>query len=134
MSGFKAFLLRGNLVELAVAFVLGVAFAALVTAFVADIITPIIAAIGGKPDFSSLSFTINHSRFLYGSFINALVTFVIVAVVMYFLVVVPYTRMRDQYKPEPAPTPTRECPFCTSGVAVAATRCPFCTSELSPAT
>ena len=134
MNGFKTFLLRGNLVELAVAFVVGVAFAALVTAFVADIITPIIAAFGGQPNFSGLSFTINSSRFLYGSFINALITFIIVAAVMYFLVIVPYNHMRDRFKPEPEPTPTRECPYCTSSVAIAATRCPFCTSDLSPAT
>lgn len=131
MSGFKTFLLRGNLVELAVAFVVGVAFAALVTAFVTDIITPIIAAIGGQPNFSGLSFTINNSHFLYGSFINALLTFVIVAAVMYFFVVLPYNHLRTRFKPEPEPTPTRECPFCTSSIAMAATRCPFCTSELS---
>ncbi len=131
MSGFKAFLLRGNLVELAVAFVMGATFAALVAAFVADIITPIIAAIGGQHNFSSLSFSINSAKFLYGSFINALVTFLVVGAVLYFLVVIPYNRFRNRFMPEPEPAPTRSCPFCTSSVAVAATRCPFCTSELT---
>ena len=97
MSGFKTFILRGNLVELAVAFVMGVAFAALIQAFIKDLITPILAAIGGKPDFSQLSFTINNSNFLYGDFINALITFVLIALVIYYFVVVPYNRMMSQY-------------------------------------
>jgi len=93
MSGFRKFLMRGNLVDLAVAVVIGLAFAAIVTALVADMITPLIAAIGGKPDFSKLTFTVNHSKFLYGSFINALVSFVIIAAVIYFVVVLPINRI-----------------------------------------
>lgn len=133
MSGFRAFILRGNLVELAVAFVIGVAFVAVIAAFVADIITPIIAAIGGQPNFSGLTFTINNSQFLYGAFINALLTFVIIAGVIYFLVVVPYNRLRERFMPEVPPAPTKDCPFCVSSVPEAATRCPFCTAEM-PAT
>ncbi|HEY1455643.1 MAG TPA: large conductance mechanosensitive channel protein MscL, partial [Candidatus Dormibacteraeota bacterium] len=86
MSGFKAFLLRGNLVDLAVGIVIGIAFGVVITAFVKDLITPLIAALFGKPDFSSLYFTINHSRFLYGDFLNAIIAFVIVAAVLYFFV------------------------------------------------
>ena len=93
-----------------------------------DLVTPLIAAIGGKPNFSALSFTINHSNFLYGDFINVLVAFVIIALVIYYLVVVPYNRFSARYRPEPAAM--RSCPFCLSNIPVAATRCPFCTSEL----
>jgi large conductance mechanosensitive channel len=130
LSGFRAFLLRGNVVDLAIAVVIGVAFGAVVTAFVKDLITPLIAAIGGQPDFSSLSFTINNSNFLYGDFINALVSFVIIAAVIYYFVVVPYNHLMSRYKPQPEPAPTRDCPFCLSNIPAAATRCPFCTSEL----
>src|SRR5438128_8577930 len=89
MRGFRAFLLRGNVVDLAVAVVIGVAFGAVVTAFVKDLVTPLIAALGGKPDFSSLYFTINNSRFLYGDFLNALLAFALIAAVIYFFVVMP---------------------------------------------
>lgn len=133
MSGLKAFLLRGNLVELAVAFVMGAAFAALVTAFITDIITPILSAIGGQPSFAGLTFTINNSVFLYGAFLTSLITFVTIAAIIYYLVVVPYNQFRARFMPEPEPAPTRNCPFCTSAVAAAATRCPFCTSELTAA-
>jgi large conductance mechanosensitive channel len=134
MRGFRDFLLRGNVVDLAIAVVIGVAFGAVVTAFVKDLITPLIAAVGGKPDFSKLSFTVNNSHFLYGDFINALVAFVIIAAVIYFFVVVPYNRLMSRFKPMPEPAPTRECPFCLSNVPAAATRCPFCTSELEAQT
>ena len=96
LSDFKAFLMRGNVVDLAVAVVIGAAFGAVITAFVADIITPIIAAIGGKPDFSQLSFTINKSKFLYGAFINALLSFVIIAAAIYFVVVLPLNKMAER--------------------------------------
>jgi large conductance mechanosensitive channel len=134
MRGFRDFLLRGNVVDMAIAVVIGVAFGAVVTAFVKDLITPLIAAVGGKPDFSKLSFTVNNSHFLYGDFINALVAFVIIAAVIYFFVVVPYNRLMSRFKPMPEPAPTRECPFCLSNVPAAATRCPFCTSELEAQT
>jgi large conductance mechanosensitive channel len=132
MRGFRAFLLRGNVVDLAVAVVIGVAFAAVVTALIKDLITPLLAAIGGKPDFATLSFTVNHSKFLYGDFINALIAFVVIAAVIYFFVVAPYTTLMQRFKPQPEPAPQRDCPFCTSSIAAAATRCPFCTSDVSP--
>jgi large conductance mechanosensitive channel len=130
MRGFRDFLLRGNVVDLAIAVVIGVAFGAVVTAFVKDLITPLIAAIGGKPNFSALSFTVNKSHFLYGDFIDALIAFAIIAAVIYFFVVVPYGRLMARFKPMPEPAPTRDCPFCTSNIPAAATRCPFCTSEV----
>src|SRR5580765_5946465 len=98
MKGFRAFLLRGNVIELAVAVVIGVAFGVVITAFVKDLVTPLIAAIGGQPDFSTLSFTINNSKFLYGDFLNALIAFVIIAAVIYFFVIVPYTAMMARSK------------------------------------
>ena len=102
MRGFKAFLLRGNVVDLAIAVVVGVAFTAVVTGFVKDLVTPLIAALGGEPDFSSLHFTINRSKFLYGDFINVVLAFVIVAAVLYFLVVVPYTKAKERFFPKEA--------------------------------
>src|SRR5260370_28999963 len=93
MRGFRTFLLRGNVVDLAIAVVIGVAFTAVVTAFVKDLVTPLIAALGGKPDFAGLYFTINKSKFLYGDFINGIVAFLIIATDFYFLVVIPYTSM-----------------------------------------
>ena len=98
IKGFKDFLLRGNVVDLAVAVVIGIAFGALVTAFVADIVTPVIAAIGGQPDFSQLTFTINDSKFFYGAFINAVISFVIIAAVIYFFVVVPVNALMERRK------------------------------------
>lgn len=129
MKDFKEFLLRGNLVDMAVGIVIGVAFAAVVTALVGDIITPIIAAIGGKPDFSNLSFTINKSRFLYGDFINALITFAVIAAVVFFLVVKPVNALIARAK-KPAETTTKECPHCLSQIPTAASRCAFCTQEV----
>ena len=131
LKEFRAFLLRGNLIDLAVAFVLGLAFAAVVTAFVADIITPIIAAIFGKPDFSSLSFTINGSHFLYGDFINAAIAFVLIAVVLFYFVVKPVNALRARRRAEEPST--RECPYCLSQIPPAAHRCAFCTQEVAPA-
>jgi len=132
LKGFREFILRGNVVDLAVAVVIGAAFGAVVTAFVGDIITPLIAAIFGKTDFSSLTFTINHSRFLYGSFINAVISFVLIAVAVYFAVVVPMNAMAARRARGQDPT-TKECPQCLSEIAAGARRCPHCTSELAPA-
>ena len=101
MKGFKAFLLRGNVVELAVAVLIAVAFGAVITAFVKDLVTPLVAALFGKPDFSNLTFTINHSKFLYGDFINAVLAFVIIGAVIYFFVVVPYTALVARARKEP---------------------------------
>ena len=133
MDGFKKFLFRGNLVDLAVAVVIGIAFGAVVTALVADIITPIIAAIGGQPDFSSLSFTINHSKFLYGSFINAVISFAIIAAVIYFIVIVPMNQILARTAKTEAAT-TRGCPECLSEIPLAATRCMYCTTQVTPVT
>jgi large conductance mechanosensitive channel len=132
---FKQFIMRGNVVDLAVAVVIGTAFAALVAAFIADIITPLIAAVFGKPDFSNLSFTINNSTFLYGNFINALITFLSVAAAIFFFVVKPINVLqarRAAGAPPESPT-TRSCPECLSEIPIAANRCAFCTSEVPAA-
>ncbi|HET9507726.1 MAG TPA: large conductance mechanosensitive channel protein MscL [Gaiellaceae bacterium] len=131
MKEFKEFLLRGNLVELAVAVVIAVAFAALIDAFVQDLITPLIAAIGGQQDFSALTFTINDSVFRYGHFLNQLLSFLIIAAVVYFLVVKPVNALMARRKTEePVDETVRECPECLSSIPAAARRCAFCTSEL----
>jgi large conductance mechanosensitive channel len=128
---FKEFLLRGNLVDLAVAVVIGVAFAALVGAFVQDLVTPLITAIGGQQDFSALTFTINESVFRYGHFLNQLLSFLIIAAVVYFLVVKPVNALMARRKTEePVDETVRECPECLSSIPAAARRCAFCTSEL----
>jgi large conductance mechanosensitive channel len=129
MKDFKAFLLRGNLVDMAVGIVIGVAFTAVVTAMVGDLITPIVGAIGGKPDFSGLSFTIHRSHFLYGAFINALLSFVLVAAVLFYLVVKPVNALVARRAGTPEPT-TSPCPECLSEIPVAAKRCAFCTSAV----
>jgi large conductance mechanosensitive channel len=129
MKGFKAFLLRGNVVELAVAVVIGVAFGAVITAFVKDLVTPLVAALFGKPDFSNLTFTINNSKFLYGEFINAVLAFVIIGAVIYFFVVVPYQAMvARSHKEPPADPTTKKCTECLSEIPKDARRCAFCTS------
>ena len=134
MKDFKEFLLRGNLVDLAVGIVIGIAFAAVISALVADLITPLIAAIGGKPDFGNLSFTINGSHFLYGHFINALITFVVIAAAIFFLVVKPVNALMERRKTEvPVDEQTRQCPECMSEIPVPARRCAFCTAEVGPA-
>src|ERR1041385_2403730 len=126
MKDFKEFLLRGNLVDMAVGIVIGVAFAALVTALVSDLITPLIAAIGGDPEFSGLRFTIHKSHFLYGHFINALITFLVIAAVIFFLVVKPVNALMARRKTEPpVDEQTRQCPHCLSDIPAAASRCAF---------
>ena len=134
LKEFREFILRGNLVELAVAVVIGTAFAALVSSFTEGLITPLIAAVGGEPDFSALSFTINDSRFRYGMFLNALVSFLIVAAVVFFLVVKPLNTLKDRQKAGlAAGETTRTCPECISEIPVTARRCAFCTAEVEPA-
>jgi large conductance mechanosensitive channel len=134
LKEFRDFVLRGNVVELAVAVVIGAAFGAVVAAFVKDIVTPIIGAIGGEPDFSGLSFTINGSKFLYGDFLNALIAFLMIAAVVFFFVVRPLNALMARLKPgKPVDSPTRSCPECISDIPVSARRCAFCTAEVSPA-
>jgi large conductance mechanosensitive channel len=129
---FRAFILRGNLVDLAVAVVIGTAFTAVVNAIVKDLITPLIAAVGGEPNFDNLAFTINGSRFAYGDFLNAALTFLMVAAVMFFLVIKPVNALMDRMSTEPeVESPTRPCPECLSQIPRAASRCAFCTSELA---
>jgi large conductance mechanosensitive channel len=132
MAGFKKFLLRGNLVDLAVAVLIAGAFGALVVALTKDFITPLLAAIGGKPDFSALYFTINGSKFMYGDFINAVIAFVILAAILYFFIIVPFGKLLDRYKPAPDdPAPLQECPHCISSIPAAATVCAFCTRDVA---
>jgi len=130
MKGFKQFLLRGNVVDLAVAVVMGAAFGAVVTELVKDLITPLLAAIVGKPDFSALYFTVNGSKFMIGSFINAVISFLLIATAVYFFIVLPVNtlmaRLRRGAAP-PDPT-TKNCPECLSSIPIAARRCAFCTS------
>lgn len=134
LRDFKTFLLRGNVVDLAVAVVVGGALLAVVTSLVENLITPLIAAIGGQPDFSGLTFTINGSHFLYGAFINSLISFFIIAAAVFFFVVVPVNALVQRSRREPPADPTtKKCPECLSEVPVGARRCAFCTSELADA-
>ena len=131
MQGFREFVLRGNVVDLAVAVVIGAAFGSLVTALVENLVTPLLAALGGQPDFGALAFEVNGRRFGYGAFLNALISFLLIAAVLYFLVVVPVNRVMARFGTEPEPVAAvRECPHCLSKVPQAARRCAFCTSEL----
>lgn len=128
---FKEFILRGNVIDLAVAVVIGAAFAAVVNAAVINLITPIIAAIGGQPNFADITFTINTSEFLIGDFINQVVSFLIIATVIFFLVVKPLNAVMERANRQPTSDPTTtKCPACLSEVTIGATRCAFCTSEL----
>ncbi|MFC3994772.1 MscL family protein [Nocardiopsis sediminis] len=133
MSGFKKFLLQGNMVQLAVAVVIGALFSELVTAFAAGFITPLIGVFGGVPTFGDLYFEVNGSRFLYGQFIDALVGFVLTAAIVYFFVVLPMTKLMERFASEEEAT-TRPCPYCHSEINKAATRCAFCTSEVAAET
>jgi large conductance mechanosensitive channel len=126
---FRDFLLRGNLLEIAVGLVLALAFTAVVTSLVEDLLTPLLAAIFGEPDFSGLTFTINDSTFRYGEFLNAVIAFVLVAAVLFFLVVRPVNAIVERRKRGEEPT-TRECPECLSEIPVGARRCAFCTAEV----
>ena len=132
MKDFREFLLRGNLVDMAVAIVIGLAFTAVVTALVADLVTPLIAAVFGSSDFSSLKFTVNSSHFLYGAFINAVITFLVIAAVIFFLVVKPVNALMRRRRAEPpVDEEVRQCPECLSEIPVAARRCAFCTTQLA---
>jgi len=132
LKGFRDFVLRGNVVDLAVAVVIGAAFGAVVAALVKDLLTPLIAAIVGKPDFSAIQFTVNGSKFLIGDFINAVVSFVLVAAAIYFFIVAPMNMVVERRRSrQPPPDPTvKKCPECLSEVPIAAHRCAFCTQPL----
>jgi large conductance mechanosensitive channel len=129
-GGFKEFLLRGNVVDLAVGVVVGAAFGGVVTAFTKDLLTPMIAAVAGKPDFSAWQFEINSSKFLLGDFVNAIVSFIIIAAAVYYMVVLPINALvaRAKKEPPPADPTTKKCPECLSEIPIPAKRCAFCTS------
>jgi large conductance mechanosensitive channel len=129
MEGFKKFILRGNVIDLAVAIVIGVSFTTVIQTFVRAIITPLIGMFGGVPDFSSVYFSVNNSRFLVGEFINAVLAFLVIAVIIYFLVVLPANKILERTQ---GPAKTRECPECLSKIPINARRCAFCTSLVTP--
>lgn len=128
LKGFRQFIFRGNVLDLAVAVVIGAAFGAVVTALVKDLLTPLIAAIVGKPDFSAIQFTVNGSKFLIGDFINAIVSFVLIAAAIYFFVIAPVNALLARiHRGEPTPDPTtKKCPECLSEIPIAARRCAHC--------
>jgi large conductance mechanosensitive channel len=131
LKGFKEFIIRGNVIDLAVAVVIGGAFGAIVNALVRDLITPFIAAIGGKPDFSGIFFTINGSKFMIGDFLNAVTSFLIISAVIYFFVVTPMNKIMAKMKRGEKVDPTDKiCPECLSSIPIKAKRCKFCTSEV----
>ena len=132
LSGFKQFILRGNVVDLAVGVVIGVAFGSVVTALTKDLLTPLIAALVGKPDFSAISFTIGSTVFPVGDFINAVVSFLLIAVTVYFFVVTPINALvaRMRKAPAPADPTTKKCPECLSEIPIDARRCGFCTQPV----
>ncbi len=135
LKGFKEFMLKGNVVDLAVAVVMGAAFGSVVSAFVKDLMTPFIAALVGKPSFEHLQFTVNNSAFLYGDFLNAIISFLLVGAAVYFLVVVPMKAVLERTKkPEVPATPTtKKCPECMSEIPLEAKRCAHCTTALAAA-
>jgi len=133
LRGFKEFVLRGNVLDLAVAVVVGGAFGAIVNAMVKDLITPLIGAIVGKPDFSALVVTINGSQFLIGDFLNAIISFLLIAAAVYFFIVVPVNALKARAArgEAPADPTTKKCSECLSDVPIGARRCAFCTSQLT---
>jgi len=132
LNDFKAFILRGNVVDLAVAVVIGAAFKSIVDALVADFVTPLLAAVGGKQDFSTLHFTINNSVFRYGDFMNQVISFLIIAAVIFFFVVTPVNALMARAKKEPPVDPTsKKCPECLSEIPLDARRCAFCTTQFA---
>lgn len=134
IKGFRDFILRGNVVDLAIAVVIGAAFGAVVAALVKDLLTPLIAAIGGQPNFGQLSFELHNSTFAYGDFINAVISFLVIAAAVYFLVVLPMNKVMSLRKTEtPVDDPTRNCPECLSSIPAKATRCAFCTAQVGQA-
>ena len=134
LKGFRQFIFRGNVLDLAVAVVIGGAFGAVVTALVKDLITPLIAAVAGKPDFSAIAFTVHGSKFPIGDFVNAMVSFLLIAAAVYFVIIVPVNALTARMRRgEAPPDPTsKKCPECLSDIPIAARRCAFCTSALTP--
>lgn len=132
MKDFKQFLLRGNVIDLAVGVVMGVAFGTVVTALVKDLITPLIAAIAGKPDFSAINFTVNNSTFAIGDFINAVIAFLLIALAVFYFVVKPVNYLMSRARKEPPADPTTtKCTECLSEIAIGAKRCAFCTTQFA---
>jgi large conductance mechanosensitive channel len=129
-KGFRDFVLRGNVVDLAVGVVMGAAFGTVVTAFVKDLLTPLIAAVAGKPDFGGFAFEVNGSKFLYGDFLNAVISFLLIATAVYYFVVLPVNALMKRFHKEP-PAVTKSCPECKSAIAIDARKCAFCTSVLA---
>ena len=132
LNGFKTFLFRGNVIDLAVAVVIGAAFGTLVKAFVDDMLTPLIGIPGGL-NFADAAVAVNHSVFRYGAFLNALIAFVLVALVVYFAIVVPLNRLRERLVKPPTDVDTHHCPECLSAIPKRARRCSFCTAVVAPA-
>jgi len=133
MTGFRKFILRGNIVDLAVAVVIGTQFATLVKSFVTSFIDPLIGLIGGRPDLRGLKFTVSGRVFTYGAFLTDAISFLIAAAVVYFVIVLPVARLLRLFERDQAAT-ERDCPECTMNIPVGARRCPECTAEISPAT
>jgi large conductance mechanosensitive channel len=133
VGGFKKFILRGNVVDLAVGVVIGAAFGNVVQALVKGIIQPLIAAVGGQPNADNLTVSVGRATLQVGDVINALISFLLIALVVYFFVVLPVNKLMDRYKPQPQPAPTKDCPECTSKIPEAARRCPECAAQLLPA-
>jgi large conductance mechanosensitive channel len=132
MSGFKNFIMRGNLIELAVAVVIGTQFSNLVKQFVSSFVNPLLSLVGGTPDFGKFSFTIGKATFTYGQFLTVTLTFLISALVVYYAMVVPFSRLLKLFDRNKTAT-TRDCPECTMSIPIAARRCPECTAEIAPA-
>lgn len=131
LKGFKDFIMKGNVVDMAVGVVIGIAFGNVVTAFVKDLVTPLIGAFGGTPDFSGIAFTINNSKFMVGDFINSLISFLTIAAVIYFAVVIPMNKMMEKMKSGKTEDPTEKaCPQCLSLIPIKAKRCKFCSAAL----
>lgn len=132
MNEFKAFILRGNVIDLAVAVIIGAAFATIITAFVNDIVSPLLSAFGGKPNFDTVWIvTVNGAQFKFGAFLTAVVNFLIIAAVIFFLLIKPINMLMARRKQELPPDPTtRDCPYCLSNIPIQATRCAYCTQEV----
>src|SRR5581483_1838562 len=130
VKGFRDFILRGNVVDLAVGIMIGAAFNAVVSSLVKDLMTPLVAAIFRQPDFSKLNFTFHNSQFMYGDFLNNLISFLITAITIYFFIVLPVNRLNRRFKGSPRPPSTKQCPECLSNIRVGAKRCAYCTAEV----